>query len=163
MTATQNFDETRTPEGLLIKALALPDLLAMSDRCEAYVAECERRGVQVKPEKREICEAVYYYLAQQSPEPDDGSIAGAFTEFSLLRRQLLALGYTPQPIVGTPPAREIRAVCDVLRAALRAHTPLPGEPPELTRRISEESAAAITSAIDEINAGREKPRQFSRE
>lgn len=161
-----NHETALTPEGLLIKALPLPDLLALSARCEAYVAECERRGRQATPEKATMCEAVYYHIALLSQEPQaepahtGDAIADAFAEFSLLRRQLIALGYTTPPISGTPTARTIRAVCDVLREAIKAHTPLPGEPADVTQRIRNASREAVTEAIAEINAGRDVPRPF---
>lgn len=158
---TQNFNDTIDPEGRRIAALPMTELLALSERCEAYVAECERRGRQATPEKAEMCEAVYYHIERMTAaDSASNTIAAAFTEFSDLRRQLIARGYVTPPIIGTPTAAAIREVCAVLRDALRADEPLPGEVGAMTQRIRDESRQAISAAIDAINAGREEHRPF---
>jgi hypothetical protein len=122
----------------------------MEYRCFRYVAICEATGKPQKPENTFTCAAVAYEVNRRAAR--SGSIAEAFAEFSELCHQARAVGYAVPSIAGTPPCDGIDDVCSLLREALRAAEPLPGEPGEVTRRITEAYRAEIDAAITALNA-----------
>jgi len=134
-------------QGRRIASLSIPELDTLQARCEAHAAECARRGLTVKPEIAMMCAAVQYFRE----DSERGPIAAAFARFSEARRECIGLGYVVPPISGTPHATQIDSVTALLAQAAAAAVPLPGEAPQMTRRITDDYKQAIKNAIDLLN------------
>ena len=147
---TLNFSNATTPEGRQIAALTGEELAEMEYRCANYAAQCEAVGREPRADYAFTCAAVTYEVNRRAAR--SGSISEAFSEFSELCHQARAVGYAVPSIAGTPPCDGIDDVCALLREALRAAEPLPGEPGEVTRRITEAYRAEIDAAITALNA-----------
>ena len=144
------FNDARTPKGRLIAALSVDELQKLEEWCAGYVDTCEANNAQQRADYAFTCAAVAYEVNRRYAR--SGSIAEAFAEFSELCHQARAVGYAVPSIAGTPPCDGINDVCALLREALRAAEPLPGEPGEVTRRITEAYRAEIDAAITALNA-----------
>lgn len=142
------FQTITDTQGRLIASLSILELNTLQDKCTAHVAECERRGLTVKPAIAMMCAAVQYFRE----DSERGPIAAAFARFSEQRRKCISLGYVVPPISGTPNATQIDSITALLEQAISAAVPLPGEDPQMTRRITEDYKQAIRNAIDLLNA-----------
>jgi hypothetical protein len=142
------FLTTKDPEGRYVAALPPDALEALSARCVTYAQACAAKGLAMQSDKALLCAAVDYYRHDSRRGP----VATAFARFSELRQACARLGYAVPPLSGTPAAVDIAAVNTLLAEALSAATPLPGEEPALTQRITADCQAAIARAITALNA-----------
>lgn len=140
-------------QGKPIYQMGYPELDRLKSRCVAYRAKCKRNGKQPHQHYVTLENAVDFYIDKFTHK----GIRHALEQFSTLRRDAQRLGYTVPSIYGNMDIDDILVACAILREAIAAAIPLPGEDLTMTQEMISEMNASLRSAIDELNE-----RYFSR-
>jgi len=136
--------------------MGYPELIALKTRCTDYRAKCRQQHKPPHEHYVTLENAVDFYIDKATHK----GIKHAFDQFSSLRQTAQGFGYTVPPLVGNMALDDILGCCAILREAIAAATPLPGESPVFTSEMRAAMEQNLTGAIESINAQYELARPF---